>query len=346
MAAPTPAGSPAPESDPIADARALVAMAIGLGKRVRTVQHLDQSTDRKAGLYVSTLVRQAARLLQSTASHDVPQIRAGAGSPGGNSVHYVIRHDRLVGPPIATRFLVVGSDARLRCCVAPENGGARVWADYDVGTAPHDLPLRAVLDALSTLIARLESTVTQLEIRQITREAELDADIALSKARIAGLPEQPVRSAGVKREVASEEPVRPWTRHGAAARQRAPETAPVAAPAVESAVTPAVTPEVTPAAPVAAPAVAPPTLAVPSIPAVSSADDIFGAAPVAAAPIAVSPSAAAPAAAAAAATAPAASQTAAPVPADAEQHESASDSAEASSGVRRPFRLSRLNRAI
>lgn len=285
MAAPTPASSPAPESDPIADARALVAMAIGLGKRVRTVQHLDQSTDRKAGLYVSTLVRQAARLLQSTAAHAVPQIRAGAGGPGGNSVHYVIRHDRLLGPPIATRFLVVGSDARLRCCVAPEHGGARVWADYDVSTAPHDLPLRTVLDALSTLIARLESTVTQLEIRQITREAELDADIALSKARIAGLPEQPVRSAGVKREVVSEEPVRPWTRHGAAARQRPPE------PVVEEVVAPYTE------------APAPPTVAEHPPAASSESPEV-------------------------------------------EEHEPERDSADTSSAGRRPFRLSRLNRAI
>jgi len=283
MAAPTPDGSPAPESDPIADARALVAMAVGLGKRVRTVQHLDQSTDRKAGLYVSTLVRQAARLLQSTTAHDVPQVRAGAGGPGGNAVHYVIRHDRLVGPPLATRFLVVGSDARLRCCVAPESGGARVWADYEVSTAPHDLPLRAVLDSLSALIARLESTVTQLEIRQITREAELDADIALSKARIAGLPEQPTRSGGVKREVTSEEPVRPWTRHGAAARRPAPDP---------------------------------------------SAADIFVAAPIVAGPVVTAP------------------VVTAPVVTAATEPEPLPAAAETPAAVRKPFRFSRLNRAI
>lgn len=246
MAASTPTGSPPPDSDPIAEARALVAMAIGLGKRVRTVQHLDQSTDRKAGLYVSTLVRQASRLLQSTSAHDVPRIRPGNNGPGGNAVHFVIRHDRLVGPPSASRFLVVGSDARLRCCVAPEHGGARVWADYDVSTAPTDLPLRAVLDSLSTLIARLESTVTQLEIRQITRDAELDADIAISKARIAGLPDQPLRPAGVKREAISEEPIRPWTRHRPGASR-------VAAPAPEAAPAPAAAPTATPAASPAAP---------------------------------------------------------------------------------------------
>lgn len=323
MAAHTPAGPPAPESDPIADARALVAMAIGLGKRVRTVQHLDQSTDRKAGLYVSTLVRQAARLLQCTAAHEVPQIRAGAGGPGGNSVHYVIRHDRLVGPPIATRFLVVGSDARLRCCVAPEHGGARVWADYDVSTAPHDLPLRAVLDSLSTLIARLESTVTQLEIRQITREAELDADIALSKARIAGLPEQPVRTGGVKRAVPSEEPVRPWTRHGAAARRASPE--PTGATATPTAAHAATQIAPVPAPPLLAPAPAPTasatasTTAAPAVPAavpaVSTDDDIFAPAP--------------------AAAAPADNTCNAP-----------SEGSETSFAARRPFRLSRLNRAI
>lgn len=297
MAAPTPAASPAPESDPIADARALVAMAIGLGKRVRTVQHLDQSTDRKAGLYVSTLVRQAARLLQSTSAHDVPLIRAGAGGPGGNSVHFVIRHDRLVGPPIATRFLVVGSDARLRCCVAPENGGARVWADYDVSTAPHDLPLRAVLDSLSSLIARLESTVTQLEIRQITRDAELDADIAISKARIAGLPDQPVRPAGVKREAVSEEPVRPWMRHAARRAALEPRVEPTLAPPEE------------------------PTVAPPEAPGVASADDIFVAAPQAAEPVA--------------------SDTASSVPSV-----PSAEAPEAQSASRKPFRLSRLNRAI
>jgi hypothetical protein len=319
MAAPTPAGPPTPESDPIADARALVAMAIGLGKRVRTVQHLDQSTDRKAGLYVSTLVRQASRLLQSTSAHDVPRIQAGANGPGGSAVHFVIRHDRLVGPPIASRFLVVGSDARLRCCVASETGGARVWADYEVSTAPEDLPLRAVLDSLSTLIARLESTVTQLEIRQITREAELDADIAISKARIAGLPDQPVRPVGVRRDVKSEEPVRPWTRHAAgAARAATPTSAP--APAREQApvLAPAAAPTPTPA-PTPAPAPAPTPA-----PAVSNADDIFVAAPPPAPPQPVAQPERVP-------------ET--PVPA-------ATSAQEETPPARRGFRLSRLDQAI
>jgi hypothetical protein len=213
-AAPTP-GSSAPTAapDPIAEARALVAMAIGLGKRTRTVQHLGQATDRKAALYVSTLVRHAARLLQSTASHDVPELRAGQNGPGGKITHYVIRSDRLSGPPVAVRLLVVGSDARLRCCVVSAAHGTRVWADYDVATAPDDLPVRAVLESLSALIARLEHAVTQLEIRQITRDAELDADIAMSKARIAGLVDPPSRPTGVRKDAVSEEPVRPWTRH-------------------------------------------------------------------------------------------------------------------------------------
>jgi len=310
MAAPTPAGPPPPESDPIADARALVAMAIGLGTRLRTVQHLDQSTDRKAGLYVSTLVRQASRLLQSTSAHDVPRFRAGSNGPGGNTVHYVIRHDRLVGPPSASRFLVVGSDARLRCCVASEHGGARVWADYVVSTAPDDLPLRAVLDSLSALIARLEHTVTQLEIRQITRDAELDADIAISKARIAGLPEQPVRPTGVKREAISEEPVRPWTRH-AAAGQRPP--APVAPPA--------------------------PVPAVPLPTVESSADDIFMAVP---APESTAPESPVPESPGPESPPPVGIATTAPA--------AASEMARPANGeavpVRKGFRLSRLDQAI
>jgi hypothetical protein len=319
MAAPTPAGPPTPESDPIADARALVAMAIGLGKRVRTVQHLDQSTDRKAGLYVSTLVRQASRLLQSTSAHDVPRIQAGANGPGGSAVHFVIRHDRLVGPPIASRFLVVGSDARLRCCVASETGGARVWADYDVSTAPEDLPLRAVLDSLSTLIARLESTVTQLEIRQITREAELDADIAISKARIAGLPDQPVRPVGVRRDVKSEEPVRPWTRHVAGAPRAAPPTSPPV-PAREQASVPAA------ATPTPAPTPAPAPAPTPA-PAVSNADDIFVAAPLPVPPQAVAQPERVP-------------ET--PVPAASP----ATTAPEEAPPARRGFRLSRLDQAI
>jgi hypothetical protein len=235
MADPASSRSTPPEPDPIADARALVAMAIGLGKRTRTVEHLNQTTTRKAALYVSTLVRHASRLLMSSAAHDVPRVRGGQNAPGGSATHFVIRSDRLAGPPAAVRLLVVGSDARLRCCVVAEGGSERVWADYDVSTAPADLPLRAVLDALSFLIARLEHNVTQLEIRQITRDAELDADIALSKARIAGLPDQPTRPVGVRREAVSEEPVRPWTRHAARARRlvEAQGAPPVATPATE-----------------------------------------------------------------------------------------------------------------
>ncbi len=249
-AAPTP-GSPAAAPDPIAEARALVAMVIGLGKRTRTAQHLSQVTDRKAALYVSTLVRHAARLLQSTGAHDVPELRAGQNGPGGKVTHYVIRSDQLSGPPIAVRLLVVGSDARLRCCVVSAAGGTRIWADYDVATAPEDLPVRAVLESLSALIARLEHAVTQLEIRQITRDAELDADIAMSKARIAGLVDQPARPAGVRKDAVSEEPVRPWTRHIArpvvesAARDDASAATEIFPPAA-SAPTPAVAPTDTP----------------------------------------------------------------------------------------------------
>ncbi len=211
MSATSAVGTTAPERDPIADARALVAMAISLGQRTRTAHRLGQVTDRKASLYVNTLVRHAARLLQSTMSHDVPVLRAGSNGPGGNSVHYVIRHDRMVGPPSAMRFLTVGSDARLRCCVVADHGGARIWADYDVASAPEDLSLRVVLDALSEIVARLEQSVIQLESRELAREAQLEADIATSQARIAGMPIGAPQSG--KRQVESEEPIRPWTRH-------------------------------------------------------------------------------------------------------------------------------------
>jgi hypothetical protein len=98
-------------------------------------------------------------------------------TPGGSAVHFVIRHDRLMGPPIASRFLLVGLDAHLRCCVASESGGARMGGHYNVTAAPEDLPLRALLDALSSLIARLESTETQLEIRQITRDVKSEEPV-------------------------------------------------------------------------------------------------------------------------------------------------------------------------
>ncbi len=197
-------------------------MAIGLGQRTRTAHRLGLVTDRKAALYVSTLVRHASRLLQSATTHDVPVLRASATGPGGNAVHFVVRHDRLVGPPSANRFLVVGSDARLRCCIVGDYGGARIWADYDVATAPEGLPLRVVLDALSEIIARLEQTVIQLETRELVREAQLEADIAAAKARIAGLPvDAPIVS---RRHARSEEPVRPWTRH--VATTESPRAAP------------------------------------------------------------------------------------------------------------------------
>jgi len=227
MAAHPASASVEPARDPIADARALVAMAIGLGQRTRTVHRLGQVTDRKAALYVSTIVRHASRLLQSATTHDVPVLRSSASGPGGNAVHFVVRHDRLVGPPSANRFLVVGSDARLRCCIVADHGGARIWADYDVSTAPEGLSLRVVLDALSEIIARLEQTVIQLETRELVREAQVEADIAAAKARIAGLP---VDAAPVSRRHArSEEPVRPWTRHVVASET--PPSTPASAPA-------------------------------------------------------------------------------------------------------------------
>ncbi len=207
----TPAPAPAaPERDPIADARALVAMAIGLSSRTRTAHRMGQVTDRKASLYINTLVRHSARLLQSTVMHEVPVLRAGANGPGGNVVHYVIRHQRLEGPPGAMRFLTVGSDARLRCCVLSEYDGSRIWADYDVSTAPDDLSLRTVLDALSELVSRLEQAVTRLEARQLAREAQLEADIASAKARLSGMTAE---GTSPKRHAESEEPIRPWTRH-------------------------------------------------------------------------------------------------------------------------------------
>jgi hypothetical protein len=230
MSANSAVGTTAPERDPIADARALVAMAITLGQRTRTAHRLGQVTDRKASLYVNALVRHAARLLQSNTSHDVPVLRAGSNGPGGNAVHYVVRHDRMVGPPSAVRFLTVGSDARLRCCVVADHGGARIWADYDVSSSPEDLSLRVVLDALSEIVARLEQSVIQLESRELAREAQLEADIATSKARIAGLPIEAPQSG--KRQVESEEPIRPWTRHLPAAAPVAP-VAPVATVATD-----------------------------------------------------------------------------------------------------------------
>ncbi len=226
-----PGGSPtAPvhaERDPIADARALVAMAIGLGTRVRTAHRLGQVTDRKASLYVNTLVRHAARLLQSAATHDVPVLRASNNGPGGNSVHYVLRHDRMDGPPSAIRFVTVGSDARLRCCVVADHDGSRLWADYDVSTAPNDLPLRVILDALSALINRLEQSVTRLEAIQLEKEIQLETDIAAAKARLSGMSDEGDMP---RRHAESEEPVRPWTRHVQGTRGQ------VAAPAAEEAI--------------------------------------------------------------------------------------------------------------
>ncbi len=201
---------PAVERDPIADARALVAMAVNLGTRARQAHRLGQVTDRKASLYVNTLVRHAARLLQSTHTHDVPVLHASSLGPGGNSVHYVVRHDQLEGPPMGQRFVTVGSDARLRCCVVSAIDGSRIWADYDVSSAPEDLSLRVVLDALSELINRLEQAVTRLEAKQIVREAQLEADIARAKARLSGMTAE---GTGPKRHATSEEPLRPWTRH-------------------------------------------------------------------------------------------------------------------------------------
>jgi hypothetical protein len=194
-----------------------MAMATGLGARLRATQHQGTLTDRKAALYVSSLVRQAARLLHGMHTHGVPILRANEGNPGRRVTHYVIRSDQLAGPPAATRLLVVGSDGRLRCCMIATEGGARLWVDYDVATAPDDLSQRVVLQALSTLIGQLERTVTDLEIRQITREAELEADIAMSKARIAGLTDPPSAPVGTRTSAISEEPARPWTRHGSTA---------------------------------------------------------------------------------------------------------------------------------
>ncbi len=204
----------ASERDPIADARALVAMAVNLGARSRNAHRLGQVTDRKASLYVNTLVRHAARLLQSTDTHNIPVLHATGRGPGGNAVHFVIRHDTLDGPPVAQRFVTVGSDARLRCCVVSAVDGSRIWADYDVSSAPDDLTLRVVLDALSELINRLEQAVTQLEIKQITREAQLEADMANAQAKLSGMTAE---GGGPKRHATSEEPVRPWTRHVAGA---------------------------------------------------------------------------------------------------------------------------------
>jgi hypothetical protein len=256
-------------------------MAIGLGKRVRAVQHQGVVTDRKAALYVSTLVRHAARLLQSTATHDVPQLRAGAGGPGGRVTHYVIRHDRLAGPPSAVRLLLVGSDARLRCCVIADQGGARIWVDYDANSAPADLSVRVVMRALSALIGRLEQTVSELEIRQITREAELDAEIALSKARIAGLPEEPATTPGVRREAVSEEPVRPWTRHLARLAAARP-SARAATPAADATAASEAPAGGAVAAPIVGPAVTDGTMAGPSVDdhgaSVAPTDDRFPAA--------------------------------------------------------------------
>lgn len=234
-----PAASRAPRAepvpDPVAEARALVTMAIGLGTRLRTARQQGVVTQRKAALYVSTLVRHAARLLQGTESHGIPILRANDGSPSRRVTHWVIRSDRIDGPPAATRLLVLGSDGRLRCCVIGSNGGARIWADYDLSTAPEDLSQRVVMQALSALIGQLERTVTDLEIRQITRDAELEADIAMSKARIAGLVDQPTTPVGTRGPAVSEEPVRPWTRHGAtAARLLAQRPTQAARPAAGS----------------------------------------------------------------------------------------------------------------
>lgn len=200
------------QKDPISDARALVAMAVGLGHRSRQAHRLSAITDRKASLYINSLVRHASRLLQSSMSHDIPTLHVSSSSPGGNTTHFVLRHDRLVGPPSAIRFLVVGSDAGLRCCVVSEHGGTRIWADYDIATAPADLPMRVVLDALSALIAQLDEAVTHMESTELTRELQLEADIAASRARIAGLTGR-VTPLGKRQPVNTEEPVRPWTRH-------------------------------------------------------------------------------------------------------------------------------------
>ncbi|MCU0617042.1 MAG: hypothetical protein MUD17_08180 [Gemmatimonadaceae bacterium] len=241
-----------PTPDPIAQARALMATAVGLGARLRVTQHQQVVTQRKAGLYINALVKQVARLLQGTRAHGVPLLRANEGEPGRRVAHYVIRSEVLDGPPVATRLLVVGSDGKLRVCVIGAEGGSRIWADYDVTTAPEDLTQRAVIETLSRLIGRLERTVTDLEIRQITREAELEADITMAKARIAGMTDAPTVALGTRAPAVSEEPVRPWTRHGStAARLMAERTAPaatgepVAAPAASLA---------TSTAPVAAPA--------------------------------------------------------------------------------------------
>ena len=221
-----------------------MAMATGLGARLRATQHQGTLTERKAALYVSSLVRQAARLLHGMHTHGVPILRANEGNPGRRVTHYVIRSDQLDGPPAATRLLVVGSDGRLRCCMIATEGGARLWVDYDVATAPDDLSQRVVLQALSTLIGQLERTVTDLEIRQITREAELEADIAMSKARMAGLADPPSAPVGTRSSAISEEPARPWTRHGStAARLLAQRPAASARPERETTV-----PEATPVA--------------------------------------------------------------------------------------------------
>lgn len=219
MADPAPPRAPGaePDTDLVADARTLATTAIGLGSRLRATRQQGIVTQRRAALYVSTLVRHAARLLQGTETHGVPVLHAGDGGPGRRVTHWVIRSDALDGAPPARRLLVVGSDGRLRCCVIGGSGAPRVWSDYDVGTAPEALSQRIVLQALSGLIGQLERTVTDLEIRQITRDAELDADIALSKARIAGLVDQPAAPVGTRGPAVSEEPVRPWTRHGATA---------------------------------------------------------------------------------------------------------------------------------
>lgn len=222
----------AAERDPIADARALVAMAVNLGSRARNAHRLGQVTDRKASLYVNTLVRHAARLLQTTDTHDVPVLHASARGPGGNALHFVIRHDQLDGPPVGQRFVTVGSDARLRCCVVSAADGSRIWADYDVSSAPEDLTLRVVLDALSELINRLEQAVTRLEAKQLAREAQLEADISIARVRLSGMTAE---GHGIKRYATSEEPVRPWTRHvpgGQPARAAAAAAAPAAVAAV------------------------------------------------------------------------------------------------------------------
>ncbi|HMS01697.1 MAG TPA: hypothetical protein PKE51_01925, partial [Gemmatimonadaceae bacterium] len=80
-----------------------MAMATGLGARLRATQHQGTLTERKAALYVSSLVRQAARLLHGMHTHGVPILRANEGNPGRRVTHYVIRSDQLDGPPAATR---------------------------------------------------------------------------------------------------------------------------------------------------------------------------------------------------------------------------------------------------